>query len=131
MRTAVCFCLVAGQLTNCRLVLRQRLERLVNSSPMIMRLGGHRGTDKQHEALGAFGATALHAAATHQHRDAPLDAGTEALALLERRRSFVSPALRRLAATALRNAHRSNAAARANGEVVLAEEAAIGAVEGG
>jgi hypothetical protein len=31
--------------------------------------------DKQREALGVFGAAALHTAA-HQHRDAPLDAGT-------------------------------------------------------
>jgi hypothetical protein len=65
-------------------------------------VGERRSADKQREALGAFAATALRAAATHQHRDAPLDAGTEALTLPERRRSFVSLALRRLAATALR-----------------------------
>jgi hypothetical protein len=45
-------------------------------------VGEHRGADKQREALGAFGPAALHAAATHQHRDAPLDAGPESLALL-------------------------------------------------
>ncbi len=50
-------------------------------------VGEHRGADKQREAFGAFGAAALHAAAAHQHRDASLDAGAEALALFERRRS--------------------------------------------
>jgi hypothetical protein len=49
---------------------------------MIMRLLD-RGADKQREALGAFGTAALHVATAHQHRNAPLDAGTEALALLE------------------------------------------------
>ena len=51
-------------------------------------VGEHRGANKQCEALGAFGTAALHAAAAHQHRDAPLDAGAKALALLERWRSF-------------------------------------------
>jgi len=46
-------------------------------------VGEHRGADKQREALGAFGAATLHAAAAHQHRDAPLDTGTKALALFE------------------------------------------------
>src|ERR1700730_9185332 len=92
-------------------------------------IGEHRGADKQREALGAFGAATLHAAAAHQHGYAPLDAGTEALALLECGRSFVSLALRRLAAATLRNARHRDVAARADGEIVLAEEAAIGAVE--
>jgi hypothetical protein len=91
-------------------------------------VGVHRGADKQREALGAFGAT-LHAAAAHQHGNAPLDAGTEALALLECGRSFVSLALRRLAAATLWNARHRDAAARTDDEIVLAEEAAIRAVE--
>src|SRR5262249_52329594 len=57
------------------------------------------------------------------------NAGTETLALLERRRSFVVPALRRLAATALRDRNRGNAAVRTHRHVALAEEAAIGAVK--
>src|SRR5579864_9048619 len=59
-------------------------------------VGEHGGGDEQVEAVGTFGAATLHAAAAHQHRDASLDAGTEALALLECRRSFVSLTLRRL-----------------------------------
>src|ERR1700680_4354414 len=86
-------------------------------------VGEHRRANKQREALGAFGAAALHAAAAHQHRDAPLDAGAEALALLERRRSFVVATLRRLAAATLRDRDRGDAAAHADSEVVLAEEA--------
>jgi hypothetical protein len=93
-------------------------------------VGEHRGADKQREALSAFGAATLHAAAAHQHGNAPLDAGAEALALLECGRSFVSLALRRLAAATLRNARHRDATARADGEIVLAEEAAVGAIEG-
>src|ERR1700730_12349589 len=93
-------------------------------------VGEHRGADKQREALGAFGAAALHAAATHQHRDAPLDAGTEALALFEGRRWCVSWRWRRLAAAALRDRDHGDAASRADSDVALAEEAAIGTIEG-
>src|SRR5258707_7752222 len=92
-------------------------------------VGEHRGADEQREALGAFGAAALHAAPAHQHRDASLDAGAKALALLERRRSFVGLALRRFAAAALGNTYRLDGALHARRYVVLAEEAAIGAVE--
>ncbi|HTC96181.1 MAG TPA: hypothetical protein VK734_00565, partial [Bradyrhizobium sp.] len=89
-------------------------------------VGEHRRANKQYEALSAFGTAALHAAAAHQHRDAPLDAGAKALALLERRRSFETSALRRLVAAALWNAHRRDSAAHAGGNALLAEEAAIG-----
>src|SRR5262245_37039486 len=68
-------------------------------------IGEHSCADKQCEALGAFSTATLHAAPAHQHRDAPLDAGAKALALLERRRSFVGLALRCLTAAALRNAY--------------------------
>jgi hypothetical protein len=87
-----------------RRTLPRRRERLIIRAPMIMRLLD-RGADKQREALGAFGTAALHVATAHQHRNAPLDAGTEALALLECRRSFVSLASRRLAAAAPRCGH--------------------------
>src|SRR5579864_6867094 len=93
-------------------------------------VGEHGGGDEQGEALGTFGAATLHAAAAHQHRDASLDAGTKALALLECRRSFVSLTLRRLVPATLRNACHRDGAARANDDVVLAEKAAIGAIEG-
>src|SRR6201981_958589 len=92
-------------------------------------LGEHRGANKQCEALGAFGTATLHAAAAHQHRDAPFDAGAKALALLERRRSLETLALRRLAAAALWNAHHRDSAAHAGGNVFLAEEATIAAIE--
>src|SRR3982075_2646483 len=92
-------------------------------------VGEHRRADQQREALGAFGAAALHAATAHQHRDAPLNAGAKALALFERRRSFVGLALRRFAAAALGNAYRLDGALHARCYVLLAEEAAIRAVE--
>jgi len=41
------------------------------------------GRDPQLESLSAFSETALHAATAEQHRDAPLDARSEALAVLE------------------------------------------------
>src|SRR5712675_2359214 len=72
-------------------------------------VGEHRGANEQREALCALGAATLHAATAHQHRDAPFDAGAKALALLERRRLFVSLALRRFASAALRNADRVDA----------------------
>src|SRR4051812_37943571 len=96
---------------------------------MIMRVGEHRGGDEQGEALGAFGAATLHATAAHQHRDSPLNAASEALPLLERRRSFVSLALRRLDAAALRDRDRGDAAAHAHRHIALAEEATISAVK--
>src|SRR6202162_3838154 len=89
----------------------------------------HRRANKQREALGAFGAAALHAATAHQHRDAPFDAGAKALALLERRRLFVGLALRRFAAAALRDADRADAIIHARRHVLLAEEAAVRRIE--
>jgi hypothetical protein len=46
-------------------------------------VGEHGGTDPQFEAVASFGETALHAAASEQHRDASLDAGAKALTILE------------------------------------------------
>src|ERR1700680_1541203 len=92
-------------------------------------VGEHSRANKQREALGAFGAAALHAATAHQHRDAPLDAGAKALALLERRRFFVGLALRRFAAAALRYADRADAIIHARRHVLLAEEAAVRRIE--
>src|ERR1700732_3721349 len=62
-------------------------------------------------------------------RDAPFDAGAKALALLERRRLFVSLALRRFASAALRNADCVDAVIHAGCNVGLAEEAAIRRIE--
>ena len=112
------------------MVLRRRLERLVNSSPMIMRLLASTAAATNRAKRSAPSVRQRFMPRPRiKHGNAPLDAGTEALALLECRRSFVSLALRRLAAATLRNARHRDAAARADGEVVLAEEAAIGAVE--
>src|SRR5208282_5575163 len=92
-------------------------------------VGEHRGANEHRKALGAFGAATLHAATAHQHRDATLDAGAKALALLELRRPFVGLALRRFGAATLRNAYRLDGAVHAGGHVLLAEEAAIGAIK--
>src|SRR5258706_4941987 len=92
-------------------------------------VGEHRGADEQREALGGLGGGALHAATGHRHRDASLDAGAKALALLERRRSFVGLALRRFAAAALGNTYRLDGALHARRYVLLAEEAAVCAIE--
>src|ERR1700694_2611163 len=92
-------------------------------------VGEHRRADKQGEALGALGAVALHAATAHQHRDAPLDAGAKALALLECCRPLVGLALRRLAGAALWNADRRDGAVHARRYVLLAEEAAVRRIE--
>src|ERR1700730_8722165 len=92
-------------------------------------VGEHSRANKQREALGAFGAAALHAATAYQHRDAPLDAGAKALALLECRRPLVGLAWRRLAAAALWNADRRDGAVHARRYVLLAEEAAIRRIE--
>ena len=89
-------------------------------------VGEHRGANEHRKALGAFGAATLHAATAHQHRDATLDAGAKALALLELRRPFVGLALRRFGAATLRNAYRLDGAVHAGRHVLLAEEAAIG-----
>src|SRR5215475_1393817 len=94
-------------------------------------VGEHGGADQQLEALDAFGQTALHAAAAEQHGDAPLDAGPEALPLLEGGRLLIGFAFRSSRAAALRNAHRRDAAAPALRQVSFAEEAAICAVQFG
>jgi hypothetical protein len=94
-------------------------------------VGEHRGADKQFEVLGALGEATLHAAAAHQYRDATLYASAKALAVFECARSFVGFALRRLAATALRNRYRGDAAVHARLQVRLTEEAAVGAVDFG
>jgi len=65
----------------------------------------------------------------HQYRDTSLDAGAKALALLERRRSLVGLALRRFAAAALGNTYRLDGTLHARRYVLLAEEAAICAIE--
>ena len=56
-------------------------------------VGEHSCADPQLEAVASLGETALHAAASEQHRDAPLDAGAKALTLLEGRALLVRFAL--------------------------------------
>src|SRR5262245_46482748 len=94
-------------------------------------VGEHGGADQQLEALDACGQTALHAAAAEQHGDAPLDAGPEALPLLEGGGLLMGFALRSSRAAGLRNAYRRDAAGPALRQVSFAEEAAICAVEFG
>src|SRR5205085_1887458 len=62
-------------------------------------------------------------------RDAPLDAGAKALTLLELRTFLACFAFRSFLAPALRNAHHLDAVSRARDHILLAEEAAIRAVQ--
>src|SRR5215469_11951698 len=72
-------------------------------------VGEHGSANERFEALGALGEATLHAAATHQHRDAALYASAKTLAVLECARSLAGLALRRPAAAALRNRDRGDA----------------------
>jgi hypothetical protein len=92
-------------------------------------VGEHSCRNQQLEAVMSLGETALHAATSEQHRDAPLDAGAKALALLEGRAVLVRFALCCSIAAALRNAHHLDAGVLARRQVLLAEEAAIRAVQ--
>jgi len=107
----------------------RREERLVSSAATIMRLlASTAAPTNKGEALGAFSAATLHAPPAHQHRDAPLDAGAKALALFERRRSFVDLALPASYCRHAANACGVDGALHACRYILLAEEAAIGAV---
>ena len=88
-------------------------------------VGEHCRSDPQFEALVALGKAALHAATAEQDRDAPLDAGAKALALLEVRALLLGFALRTSLAAALRNAHHLDTLSSAQCNVLLAEETAI------
>src|SRR6266480_1857065 len=92
-------------------------------------VGEHSRSNPQLEAVMSLGETSLHAATSEQHRDAPLDAGAKALALLEVRALLVGFALRISLAAALRNAHDLDAITLARCQVLFAEEAAIRAVQ--
>ena len=90
--------------------LRRRLGRCINSVPMIMRLlASTAAATNSSKRSRAFGETALHAATAEQHRDAPLDAGAKALAVLERRGSFIGLAFGGFGAAPLRYAHHLDA----------------------
>jgi len=80
------------------------------------------------EAVASFGETALHAAASEQHRDAALDAGAKALTILECGAALVRFAPRCSLAAPLRNAHQLDASVLARCKVLLTEEAAIRAI---
>src|SRR5213078_1925472 len=92
-------------------------------------VGEHSRSNPQLEAVMSLGETSLHAATSEQHRDAPLDAGAKALALLEVRALLVGFALRTSLAAALRNAHDLDAITLARCQVLFAEEAAIRAIQ--
>src|SRR6187431_3278978 len=92
-------------------------------------VGEHGGADQQLETLDALGQAALHAAPAEQHGDAALDAGPEALALLEVGRLFTGFALRSSRAAGLWDAHQLDAAVLAQRQVPFAEEAAIRSVQ--
>lgn len=77
------------------------------------------------QALATFGETALHAATTEQHRDAPFDAHTKAVAVFELPALLIGFARGRLGAAPLRDAHQLDALLLARHHVCFAEEAAI------
>src|SRR3954462_15072901 len=106
---------------------RQSLREQRRDSHQVV--GEHSRSNPQLEAISSLGETALHAATSEQHRDAPLDAGAKALALLEVRALLVRFALCSFLAAALRNAHHLDAGVLARCQVLLTEEAAIRAVQ--
>src|SRR5258708_23055905 len=92
-------------------------------------VGEHGGADQQLETLDALGQAALHAAPAEQHGDAALDAGPEALPLLEVGRLFTGFAFRSSLAAGLWDAHQLDAAVLAQRQVPFAEEAAARSVQ--
>src|SRR5437899_2102341 len=92
-------------------------------------VGEHGGADPQLEAVASLGETALHASASEQHRDAPLDASAKALTFLEDHAALVSFASCCPCAATLRNAYHLDASVLARCQVLLAEEAAIRAIQ--
>src|ERR1700730_6933355 len=105
---------------------RSLREQRRNSHQVV---GEHSRSNPQLEAISSLGETALHAATSEQHRDAPLDAGAKALALLEVRALLVCFALRSFLAAALRNAHHLDAVVLARRQVLFTKEVAIRAVQ--
>src|SRR5216684_5565117 len=94
-------------------------------------VGKHSRRDPYLKSFAAFGKAALHAATAEQHRDAPLDAGAKALAVLELPALLICLALGRFAAAPLWNAHDFDALLLARRHVLFAEEAAIRSVQFG
>ncbi len=87
------------------------------------------GAHQEFESFATFGEAALHAPAAEQNGDAPLNAGTKTLGVLEGG-TFLMGFLRRLSLTsALGNAHKANAGVFALLDVARAEKSAIGAVD--
>ena len=110
--------------------LRLRGDRAVSSAAILHEVvGEHSGAAPQFEAFASFGETALHAAASEQHRDASLDAGAKALTVLECRAALVRLASRCSLAAPRRNAHQLDASVLARCQVLLTEEAAIRAIQ--
>src|SRR5467141_2086125 len=94
-------------------------------------VGKHSRRDPHLKSFAAFGKAALHAATAEQHRDAPLDAGAKALAVLELPALLICLALGCFGAAALWDAHHLDAILFARRHVVLAEEPAIASIQVG
>src|SRR5712691_6058893 len=111
---------------------RLRDDRSANRAAIFMRLlASTAAATHSSKRSRPFGETALHAATAEQHRDAPLDAGAKALAVLELPALLIGFALGRFAAAPLWNAHDFDALLLARRHVLLAEEAAIRSVQFG
>src|SRR5260221_8845300 len=91
-------------------------------------VGEHGGCDPQLKTLATLSETALHAATAEQHRDAPLDAGAKALAVLELPALLIGFALGRFDAAPLWDADHLDAFLLARHHVLLTEEASIPSV---
>src|ERR1700680_2906913 len=94
-------------------------------------VGKHGCGDPHLKTFGAFGKAALHATPAEQHRDTPLDARSEALAVLELRALLIGFSLGRFCAAALVDAHHLDAILFARRHVVLTEEPAIASIQVG
>ncbi len=94
-------------------------------------VGKHGRRDPHLKTFAAFGKAAFHATTAEQHRDTPLDARSEALAVLELRALLIGFSLGRFGAAALWDAHHLDAILFARRHVVLAEEPAIASIQVG
>src|SRR5882762_4738059 len=121
--------LVATKQSGVRSAARRSLHQQVRDLHEVV--GKHSRRDPHLKSFAAFGKAALHAATAEQHRDAPLDAGAKALAVLELPALLICLALGCFGAAALWDAHHLDAILFARRHVVLAEEPAIASIQVG
>lgn len=88
----------------------------------------HSCTNEQLEPLTSLGETALHSTASKEHRDAALNACTEALSFFELRALFERFAFRSPFPTSLRNTDELHSDSLARFDVFVAEKASVGTV---